>query len=121
MKVKAELLSTITISASLNSQIDADADLNRTIPVTAQINGNLAEQAEFFDNILNVGAEIVNEITTDAPDVYDGAYIVDPDFEGIMLGTRNKLMRDDVTVNPIEVSEVSNLAGGITVYIGGII
>lgn len=121
MKVKAELLSTITISASLDSQISADADIGKMIPVVAQVNGNLAEQAHFFDNILNVGAEIVNRLTTSSADEYHGAYIVDPDFEGITLGTRNKLMRDDVTVNPIEVSEVSNLSGGITVYIGGII
>lgn len=53
--------------------------------------------------------------------VYDGAYTVDPDFERHVLGTKSKLMRDDVTVNAIEVQRVSNTSGGRTVYIGGLI
>lgn len=88
-----------------------DANLtDRIIPVTAD-----------FVSLLPVNAELVNKLTVSQAEEYDGAYIVDPDFVGRTLGTRNKLMRDDVTVNPIEVSEVSNLAGGKTVYIGGII
>lgn len=52
---------------------------------------------------------------------YAGEYEVDPDFEGKVLKTKSKVMSDDVTVNPIEVSRVSNPAGGKTIYIGGII
>lgn len=81
----------------------------------------LPVKACFGDNLIPVSAELVNKLTTAEAEEYDGAYIVDPDFVGKTLGTRNKLMRDDVTVNPIEVSEVSNLSGGKTVYIGGII
>lgn len=54
-------------------------------------------------------------------DIYDGDYTIDPSFELQTLETENKLMREDVNVNPIEVSRVSNLSGGVTVYIGGII
>lgn len=54
-------------------------------------------------------------------ETYRGAYTVDPDFDGITLETRGKVMRDDVTVKPIEVARVSNTQGGKTVYIGGII
>ena len=54
-------------------------------------------------------------------ETYNGAYIVDPDFTGETLETRGKMMRDDVTVKPIEVARVSNTQGGKTVYIGGII
>ena len=50
---------------------------------------------------------------------YTGAYIVDPAFDEITLDTTDKLLRDDVTVNPIYVSRVENLSGGTTVYIGG--
>lgn len=50
---------------------------------------------------------------------YTGDYIVDPDFATQTLGTKEKYMLDDVTVNPIEVARVSNPAGGRTIYIGG--
>lgn len=125
MKIKAELVSTIAVSASLNSRIEANADLDRTIPVTAHINGNLAEQAEFFDNILNVGAEIVNEITTDAPDVYDGAYditsfLAAPSLtSSLILPTKQKLMRDNMTVYSVPTTEEYNPQGGVTFTIGG--
>ena len=50
---------------------------------------------------------------------YTGNYIVDPNFATQILGTKEKFMLDDVTVNPIEVARVSNPAGGRTIYIGG--
>ena len=53
--------------------------------------------------------------------VYPGPYTVNPDFVGLTLPTRGKNMREDVTVNAIEVQRVSNPTGGKTVYIGGII
>ena len=52
---------------------------------------------------------------------YTGDYVVDPDFEGVTLATRNRVLTDDITVNPIEISRTSNTSGGQTVYIGGII
>lgn len=52
---------------------------------------------------------------------YEGPYEVDPSFETQMLETNAKIMADDVTVHPIMVSKTTNLAGGITVYIGGTI
>ena len=63
----------------------------------------------------------LHEIPPSDIEVYDGAYTVDPDFERHVLGTKSKLMRDDVTIEPIEVQRVSNMAGGRTVYIGGLI
>lgn len=52
-------------------------------------------------------------------DPYLGDYQVDPSFKEHVLSTRNKLLTQNVTVNPIEVSRVSNPSGGTTVYIGG--
>ena len=52
---------------------------------------------------------------------YDGDYIVDPTFDKQVLETQSKLMLENVEVNPIEVSRVSNPSGGTTVYIGGLI
>lgn len=53
-------------------------------------------------------------------DAYNGPYEATPSFETQTLPTRDLLMTEDVTVEKIEVSSVSNNAGGNTVYIGGI-
>ena len=58
--------------------------------------------------------------TGDLP-AYTGAYNADPKFEAQKLATNGKKMRDDVTVEAIEVQRVSNTSGGKTVYIGGLI
>ena len=55
-----------------------------------------------------------------AGEEYTGPYTVKPDFSVQTLPTTDKTLRDDVTVEAIEVSRVSNQAGGTTVYIGGI-
>ena len=49
---------------------------------------------------------------------YDGAYVVDPRKVAQVLETKDKSMSDDVTINAIFYSEVSNPAGGDTCYIG---
>lgn len=54
-------------------------------------------------------------------DMYEGEYEVSPDFDGVTLPTTNKTLSHDITINPIQVESVSNLEGGRTVYIGGII
>lgn len=54
-------------------------------------------------------------------DEYEGEYEVNPDFNGITLPTVNKTLTQNISVNPIQVESVSNLSGGKTVYIGGII
>lgn len=51
---------------------------------------------------------------------YDGDYKVTPKFTEEVLKTKNKIMKDNVLVYPIEVARVSNPIGGTTVYIGGI-
>lgn len=51
---------------------------------------------------------------------YYGDYRVIPKFTETVLQTKNKFMKDNVSVSPIEVARVSNPSGGTTVYIGGI-
>lgn len=51
---------------------------------------------------------------------YDGPYTVTPDFETQELATKDKLLKDNVTVDPIAVARVENPAGGKTIFIGGI-
>lgn len=50
---------------------------------------------------------------------YTGTYEVTPSGKKTVLRTAQKTMRNDVTVHPIPYYEVSNTAGGNTVYIGG--
>lgn len=52
-------------------------------------------------------------------ETYDGTYEVTPTFSKQTLNTYNKLMTDDLTVRPIEVSRTSNPQGGNTIFIGG--
>lgn len=52
---------------------------------------------------------------------YDGEYEIKPTFEAQILPTKAKVLTDDITVNAIEVSRTTNLSGGKTVYIGGLI
>ena len=52
---------------------------------------------------------------------YAGPYSVSPRFYyGHMLATKGKAMRDNVTVDAIQIYEVSNPKGGKTVTIGAI-
>lgn len=51
---------------------------------------------------------------------YEGDYRVIPKFTETVLQTKDKFMKDNVSVSPIEVARVSNPSGGTTVYIGGI-
>ena len=54
-------------------------------------------------------------------DIYEGPYIVNPAFRRITLSTKNKILTENINVTPIDVQRVSNLSGGKTVYIGGVI
>jgi hypothetical protein len=49
---------------------------------------------------------------------YDGSYSVVPRKIEQTLETKNKSMRDDVTIDPINYSETINPQGGNTVVIG---
>lgn len=51
---------------------------------------------------------------------YDGPYTVMPSFETQELATKDKILKDNVTVDPIAVARVENPAGGKTIFIGGI-
>ena len=51
-------------------------------------------------------------------DVFDGDYVYYPTFIEQTALTRNKILEDNITFKAIEVSEVTNPSGGITVYIG---
>ena len=51
-------------------------------------------------------------------DYYTGEYEITPKVESQKMPTAQKTMMDDVTVHAIPYFDVSNQAGGSTVYIG---
>lgn len=72
-------------------------------------------------NIEEYELDIEEVIETIQGDMYDGLYTVVPKAaESTILETRNKTMRDNVTVLEIPYAEVSNPIGGKTAIIGGI-
>ena len=65
-------------------------------------------------------AQAVVNVPQSGGEEYAGDYRVIPKFTEKVLQTKNKLMKDNVSISPIEVTRVSNPSGGTTVYIGGI-
>lgn len=79
--------------------------------------------------ILDAALELKNkELLVDFGDIslvdaeaiyYDGPYVVTPKVTSQVLQTEDKRMTADVTVKEIPYYEVSNLAKGKTIIIGG--
>ena len=57
-------------------------------------------------------------IGTGAVDPYEGAYVVIPKITDQTLDTERKLMLQDLLVKQIPFYDVSNAAGGSTIFIG---
>ena len=71
------------------------------------------------DTSITLELEAINDIPSNAYEVYKGEYVVTPKREqGTTLETADKLMKDNVTVKEIPYFVTSNLAGGNTCYIG---
>ena len=52
-------------------------------------------------------------------DVYDGEYTLTPETTDQVLLTKEKLLKENVTIKAVPKQIVDNLAGGQTVTIGG--
>lgn len=57
-------------------------------------------------------------IGTGSVDPYEGAYVVIPKITDQTLDTERKLMMQDLLVKQIPFYDVSNAAGGSTIFIG---
>jgi len=95
--------------------------MDGTITALGTIKGSLTPRGKLCGTLsgrktIEAGLSLPDRI---ALDIYDGAYIVNPTFDMQVLPTQGKQMADDVEVKAIQVSTVSNLSGGNTVYIGG--
>lgn len=89
---------------------------------TESLSGTLASEGNITASIAEIGS-VSGGLSMFAGDYqpYTGEYTVNPDFDGRTLDTANKYMSDNLVVEPIQVESVSNLGGGKTIYIGGII
>ena len=66
-------------------------------------------------------AQMNAAITTES-DIYDdiAGYVITPSWEAdVVLPTKSKLMKENLTVKKIAQTSVSNEAGGITLILGG--
>lgn len=97
-----------------------DMNLTGDEKLTFSLSGDSSLNFELNNTTGSLEVELVAPVILDT-DTYTGEMVVTPDFYGTTLGTAHKLVTDNITVNPIQVENVSNLSGGITVYIGGII
>lgn len=76
------------------------------------------------ENLIDVDLQITSELELtiseggQALPVYDGSYEVVPRKVEQVLETKNKSMREDVIIDPINYSEVTNPQGGKTATIG---
>lgn len=81
-------------------------------------------KANFTENVIPVQAELVNRITYSEAEEYDGTYevtsfLAEPSLtSSLILPTREKLMRDNVTFYSVPTTEEYNEQGGVTFTIG---
>ena len=92
------------------------------VVLDGELSVNLRLDGELSVNLYMDGTpdKVIRVMDYDAP-VYTGETTVYPDFTGTVLQTAQKIVTNNITVNPIQVESVSNIQGGRTVYIGGII
>ena len=74
---------------------------------------SLQESSQKFD----VSFGEIQYIAPGAEAVYAGSYEVTPKIGEQVLATRKKYMKDNLTIQKIPYYDVSNPAGGSTVYI----
>lgn len=92
----------IVQSGTLIGSISASTKLNGLISAHGVLTGELS-----LPEIVNGGVEM-----------YEGEYIITPETSAQTLPTKQKQMRDDLTVLAIPYYETTNETGGNTVYIG---
>ena len=94
----------------------------RTITVRAVLSNRTVRAVAFVNNLtISAKASLATPVEYSPIPHYGGTYEVTPEWHAQTLATRNKQMTDDVTVKSIQLEMVSNLSGGKTAYIGGII
>lgn len=81
---------------------------DQPLRIGVRLSGDIHFEADFG---------VVHEVTNYNAEPYPGPYEVTPTVDEQILATAQKLMVDDLTVKGVPRYEVSNTAGGQTVYI----
>ena len=84
-----------------------------TVVSKSTISGTIALK-ESISGSVGIGSVFEKE-----KEYYDGSYEIKPTTETQVMQTKEKVMSDDLTITAIPYAEVTNLANGITVTIGG--
>ena len=86
--------------ADLSVQMALVGTIQPEVSLKAQMNAAITAQSDIYDDI--------------------DSYVVTPSWEAdIVLPTKSKLMKENLTVKKIAQTSVSNEAGGITLILGG--
>ena len=86
--------------AGLSVQMALVGTIQPEVSLKAQMNAAITAQSDTYDDV-------------------DG-YVITPSWEAdIVLPTKSKLMKENLTVKKIAQTSVSNEAGGITLILGG--
>lgn len=96
------------IAGKIKAQVGT---LTGTIAGSHGLTGRLMHEAQLVGSLATA-------YTAGAPN-YEGEYEVTPTVDGLSLATRQKYMTEDVKIHAIPFFEVSNQAGGNTIYIAG--
>lgn len=118
--VTARISSDINVNAKVSSNLNARANISKnTINASATLSDSkIGAKASLSDMVVEATAELSTPVIArgDFP-TYHGPYEVTPTMEKQILGTKQKALLDNITVNKIPIYETSNLSGGTTVYI----
>ena len=125
IKVRVECAPEISVNADIEAipEVSVVAEPDEAIEVCVEVQPDEAPEVE-----VDVASEPSEELEVDILaefiplgeyDHYKGDNTVVPTFEQQTLKTKNKVMDSDVNVEPINIKEIPNPAGGFTVIIGG--
>lgn len=81
---------------------------------------SIAQTQKSPSKLIPMSMEQVRIVHDSGAEEYDGEIEVRPEaFQEQILPTKNKILRDDITIQPIPYYETTNLSGGYTAIIGG--
>lgn len=92
-----------------------------TFPLTFDCDLNIPFKFD-FDNT-NQGFNLGFELSIETSEIanYEGSYEIVPKVHDQIVETKNKYLKEDLTVVAIPYYDVSNTVGGTTVYIADIV
>ena len=105
---------------SINTTVSSKKPVRMTIeqkPIRMTVENKTISMAVNPQKSIQMKVEKAVAISVEG-NTYEGSYEVTPTVDGLTMETKEKYMKDNVTVNPIPFFSVGNNSGGNTVYIG---